>query len=73
MTVTLWFFRSNGSEQCSRQFYAPGKSWFGQDSEVTESFEHAEGSVVPFHIGHGIIRNYQVVARDAKTIFLQQE
>lgn len=72
MTVTLMFFRANGSEQCSRQFYAPGKFWFGQDEEVAESFDHPEGSVVPFHIGHGIMRDYQVVARDAKTVFLQQ-
>lgn len=64
------FFREDGSEQMSRQFTSPGRSYYGQDY-VDTNHVYPEGYVIGFHTGHGVVREYIVVASDGKTAFVQ--
>lgn len=69
--MILLFYREDGSEQQSRQYYAPGKFYFGQDHEICQEFDHADGDVVKFHVGHGTFRDYKVMAKDDTAVLLQ--
>lgn len=64
------FFREDGSEQMSRQFTSPGRSYYGQDYADTDHV-YTEGDVIEFHMGHSVMRKYTVVASDGKTAFVQ--
>lgn len=66
------FFRKDGSEQRSRQYTSPGRFYFAQDEE---DIDHVcnEGDVITFHTGHGVYRNYVVVACDGKAALLRAQ
>ena len=61
-----------GRPEVSQQFYAPGKSYFDQNSQIDEHFKQVEGDEVTYHVGHGVMRTYRVAAIDDKTALLQQ-
>jgi hypothetical protein len=71
--MRLCFFHSNGSPEMARNYWAPGRYDFGPVEQVQhEAFAHAEGAVVPFHVGHGVLRDYLVAAKDDDVVLLQR-
>ena len=68
--MRVLFFREDGSEQMSRQFTSPGRSYYGQDYADTDHV-YTEGDVIEFRRGHSLRREYTVVASDGKTAFVQ--
>lgn len=71
MTVCVEFFRRDGSPEVERQWSAPGRSYMAQNSSFCELKDTAEGTVVSFHVGHGVFRDYVVIAADEHTVLVQ--
>lgn len=53
-------------------YTSPGRGYYGPIEQVQHSFDHNEGELVTFHIGHGVMREYRVDARDDELALLRQ-
>lgn len=69
--MKLHFFHRNGNTQKEANYYAPGKFDYGPVVNIVDKFEHEEGDVVKFHVGHGSFREYLVEAKDADMALLK--
>lgn len=70
----ILFFRPDGSEQRSRQYFAPGRFIIDQDTEfwTIDPKQYQPDSIHHIHCGHGCYRDYKVAAIDENTVLLQQ-
>ena len=73
-STRIYFYRKDGSEQTSRQYFAPGRFYIDQDMEIwnVEPEQYQPGSVHHIHCGHGSYRDYVVEERDEHTVVLRQ-
>lgn len=70
--MRLFFYHKNGRPEMGQQFYAPGKSYFDQNSQIEWDFKHVEGDQITYHVEHGVHRTYVVDAIDKHTALLRQ-